>query len=135
MKKQNNKVYIAAPFFSKAQIETVERIEGFLEELKISYFSPRKEALIIEGKESSEEERKKVFLSNIQGMLSCDSAIAAIDDFDRGVLWEMGFLFANGIPIIGYTEYKERGLNVMLQQSVVGFVHGISELQKWIMPK
>ena len=126
------KAYIAAPFFNPAQVETVEKIKKLLDELKIPYFSPKDEAGNIEGIKSSKEERHAVFASNVHGMLGCTFAIAVIDDFDKGVIWEMGYLYANIISIIGYTDYPNRGLNIMLQESVCSFVHGIGELREKI---
>jgi len=123
-------VYIAAPFFDDFQVAIVEKIKNVLLEQGISFFSPKDELDIVEGKNFTFEERKKVFFGNINGMSGSNFAIAVIDDFDKGVLWEMGFLFSKNIPIIVYTNFEDRGLNVMLQCSVSEFVRGIDELKK-----
>ena len=49
------KCYIASPFFTKSQLDTVKLIEKSLDNAGIKYFSPRSEGVLIE---MTEEERK-----------------------------------------------------------------------------
>jgi nucleoside 2-deoxyribosyltransferase len=55
--------------------------------------------------------------------------LAVIDDFDAGVIWEMGYAHARGKSILGYSDIEGRGLNVMLAGCCnLGFVNGRSAL-------
>lgn len=122
------KVYIAAPFFNEEQIKVVQNIEDMLEREEIEFFSPRSEGTL---KQMSHEERVrnmgKVFDSNIAHMDWCTTAIAVIDGYDKGVLFEMGYLFATGKRIISYTS-NYKGINVMLNEAIDFHCESISGL-------
>jgi nucleoside deoxyribosyltransferase len=122
-------MYIAGPFFNDYQVSVIEKIKSLLTELGVEYFSPKDVNKNIEGEKGNLELRQKIFNDNINAMMMCDSAVAVIDDFDKGTIWEMGFMYGYNVPIIGYTEFKERGMNIMLSQSVVAFCHGVEELR------
>ena len=133
MNKISKEVYIAGPFFNEEQKAVIEKIKNILKELKISYFSPGDELPILEGKKSSKKDREKVFIGNCNGITYSNFVIAVIDDFDPGTLWEMGFAFNDGRPILAYSDVPDRGLNIMLEQSCVGFVNGEKELKQWLI--
>ncbi len=126
-------IYIAAPFFNEYQVSVVEKIKRLLDDLDYKYFSPKDANPVIDPTPSDSklnpELKKKIFMNNVDAMKFSSLAIAVIDDFDKGVIWEMGFLYSLGIPIIGYTNFADRGMNLMLEESVIGFVHGINELK------
>lgn len=116
---RDTKVYIAAPFFTPKQLLVVEMIEYELSNAKVEFFSPRSEGTL---KEMDAEERLAkmgdLFRSNIAHMDWCTHAIAVLDDYDKGVLFEMGYLYATDKKIIAYTNgYK--GINVMLNEAIV----------------
>lgn len=125
-------IYIAAPFFNDYQIGVVDKIIEVLEKEGIEYFSPKDEFPILEGRLSSPEERERVFWGNIQGIRDSNLMISVIDDFDRGVIWEMGYAFHMGVPILGYTDIEGRGMNIMLEMSCMGFVVGTEELEEFL---
>ena len=112
------KVYIAAPFFNEKQLDTVKDIESLLSKNYIEYFSPRSEGTL---KQMTGDERKnkmgKVFDSNIGHMDWCTHAVAVIDGYDKGVLFEMGYLYATKKKIVSYTNEYE-GINVMLNEAI-----------------
>ena len=124
-------IYIAAPFFNEAQIKVVEDIKKILTKLGKKYYSPKDENPTVEKDETmSKELRQKIFNNNVDAMHSSNLAIAVIDDFDKGVLWEMGFLYCISVNILGFTNFADRGMNLMLQESIVDFAHGIKELEE-----
>jgi nucleoside 2-deoxyribosyltransferase len=47
---------------------------------------------------------------------------------DAGTVWEIGFAYAKGIPVIGMVKDKESKVNVMLSESMDGIVRGYSKL-------
>lgn len=112
------KVYIAAPFFNEEQLDVVKDIEGMLLTNRIEYFSPRSEGIL---KQMTDEERRskmgKVFESNIGHMDWCTHAIVAIDGYDKGVLFEMGYLYATNKTMISYSNTYQ-GINVMLNEAI-----------------
>ena len=115
---EDKRVYIAAPFFNEDQLKTVKFLEDMLQVNKIEFFSPRSEGTL---KQMDHEERRskmgQLFESNIDHMDWCTHAIAVIDGYDKGVLFEMGYLFAEGKTIISYTD-KYEGINVMLNEAI-----------------
>lgn len=113
------KVYIAAPFFTVDQLLIVQKIEDVLDDIGIEYFSPRSEGTL---KEMSPQERSErmgeLFASNCSHMDWCTHAIAVIDDYDTGTVWEMGYLYATKKTIITYSAHYH-GINVMLNESIL----------------
>jgi len=124
--------YIAAPFFNEYQIEVVEKIKKILSKCNFSYFSPKDECEILEGRKSTIQQRLDVFLLNCRGMDYSGRAIVVIDDFDKGVIWEWGYLFARRKRVFAYTDFPERGLNIMLELSCEELVHGEIELEEYL---
>ena len=118
MQKSDMKVYIAAPFFNEEQLSVVKRIESYLRENGINFFSPRSEGTLVK---MSPEERKakmsELFQSNVNHMDWCTHCIAVIDDYDTGTVWEMGYLFATGKKIVSFSA-NYHGINVMLNESI-----------------
>jgi len=116
--KKGMKVYIAAPFFDKVQVNVVKRIEEVLHKAGIEYFSPRSEGTLIEM--NTEERAKKmndIFQSNVAHMDWSTHCVAFIDGYDKGTVWEMGYMFAKGKKIITFTN-SYYGINVMLNESI-----------------
>ena len=126
------RIYIAAPFFNVHQVSVVEKIKKILESFSIEYFSPKDELGILEGRESTNDQRQAIFEGNCKGIEFSGLVIAVIDDFDKGVLWEMGYAYAKGKKILVYSDVSGRGMNIMLSQSSVGMVNGIDQLQEWL---
>lgn len=125
-------IYIAGPFFNDYQTSIIEKIKKTLEDLGIEYFSPKDKNKNVEklpDEKIGKEFRQKIFIDNCMGMKDCNAAIAVIDDFDKGTIWEMGYLYAIGKPTIAFTDFPDRGLNIMLQESVVGFAKGFDDLK------
>ena len=113
------KVYIAAPFFSPEQLYVVKSIESLLEQNGIEYFSPRSDGTL---KDMTLDERRakmgEVFRSNVDHMDWCTHAIAFIDDYDTGTVWEMGYLYATHKKIVSFSD-NYYGINVMLNEAIV----------------
>ena len=120
-------IYFAAPFFNDAQRNLCDFVEGFETDVKPIY-SPRKDGGVLKPG-STNSERNDVFRGNTRAMDIARWVLAVIDDFDTGVLWEMGYAHARGIPTLGYSDVEGRGLNVMLAGSCdLGFTNGREDL-------
>lgn len=73
----------------------------------------------LEEFEPSAELRHKVFYDNFSNIDDADLLLAVIDNFDVGVMWEVGYAFACHVPIVTTTG-NNYGCNLMLAHSIVG---------------
>lgn len=136
------KLYLAGPFFNTEQVEVLENVEACAGRCGYEIFSPRVECFCPPG--ASIEQRNKSFQMNCSGIISSDFVLARIDDFDPGTIWELGFSFGirNGYDsptplqvrpkVYAYTTVPSRGLNLMLAQSVDGFLKGLPSVYKFL---
>lgn len=112
------RVYLAAPFFGPAQVAAVERLEVLLSRFAFDYYSPRKDGVL---QDMTPEERRRaartIFERNCSEINASSLVLALVDGRDTGVIWEMGYACASGVPIVTYTEH-DYGLNVMIKESV-----------------
>lgn len=126
--KPGKHIYFAAGFFNDEQRSLCDFVEG-LESEWTPIYSPRKDGGVLKP-DSSDQVRKEVFDSNTISIATANWVLAVVDDFDAGVMWEMGYAHAKGIPTLGYTDHKDRGLNVMLAGSCnLGFIQGRDDLE------
>lgn len=153
------RIYLAAPFFNKEEIEAIEKIENVLENSTHKYFSPRKQH---NGKPQLEKPgvRDQIFRRNYDEIAACDMVVAWVDrllpegksvwvvDFsepqvpdpvkgplyqpDIGTVWEMGCAFGLEIPTLMFTLFQpdERRMNLMLTEAVLGVCYGLENLSK-----
>ena len=116
------RVYLAAPWFTPDQLQTLNTIETALAQVKsIEVFSPRHEGGTI-SPNADAIERRRIFDSNVQGMESAHLAFAVMYK-DSGVAWELGYLFRATVPIVGVVpEALDGKINVMLANTFVDLV-------------
>ncbi len=125
--KAGEHIYLAAPFFNDAQKALCELIENLASDDNLIY-SPRLDGGVLRP-DSSNEERKEIFESNTEAIGNAAWVLTVVDDFDAGVLWEMGYAWGVKVPTLGYSDVPGRGLNVMLAGSCdLGFVNGFGDL-------
>ncbi len=116
-------IYFAAPFFSDDQRNLCDFVEELGSEIHPIY-SPRVDGGVLRP-DSNDAQRAAVFESNKVAIETADWVLAVVDDFDSGVIWEMGYAHAKGILTLGYSDVEGRGLNVMLAGSCnLGFING-----------
>lgn len=109
-------VYLASPFFKPEQIERIEFIENLLEKYGYTVFSPRKEFVVKPN--ATSEDRKKGFKGNCKAIDNCDFVIAVTDGKDMGTIWEAGYAYSSGIPILYFAEtLGNNDFNLMLAES------------------
>ena len=122
-------VYLAAPFFNDKQRNLCQFIES-MEGTDLLVYSPRRDGGMLEP-DSTIYNRNRIFKSNTAAINASRWILVVIDDFDPGVLWEMGYAHAQGIPTLAYSDVPGRGLNVMLAgSSELGFVNGRPDLNE-----
>jgi nucleoside 2-deoxyribosyltransferase len=123
------RIYLASPFFNPEQVAVVERIENLLTELKIDFYSPRKDGVLMNmTPEERKASTKRIFDKNVLEINKSSMILAVIDGKDTGTVWEIGYSAASGIPIITYTDHGY-GVNVMLKECVVAHVKGVDRLR------
>jgi len=122
-------VYIAAPFFNAGQLAIVEEIKLILENEDIEYFSPKDESMFKQG-----DEPMDILLMNCRAIKESEYVIVVTDDKDVGTIWEAGYSFASGVPILylwlGYKQ--DMKFNIMLAASGA-VAHNYGELVSQII--
>ena len=67
---------------------------------------------------------------SVVGVDNIDDAnlvVALIDDRDIGTIFEIGYAFAMGVPVITFTN-MDYGMNLMLAESVLAHCKGVEQL-------
>lgn len=106
MSSQKTKVYIAGPFFRDGERERIEKLRAFFDgdEFfdKYEFFYPMDHK--IPGGESmpNGEWAWNVFEMDVKELATSDMVVAIYDTHysDTGTAWELGFAFANHIPVL-----------------------------------
>jgi nucleoside 2-deoxyribosyltransferase len=124
----NHSVYIASPFFKPEQISRLEFIKNCLEQQGVNYFSPMDEFVC--PPDASGEVREQTFEANCEAICTSDFIIAVTDGKDVGTIFEAGFAFCFGIPIVYFCETLPPGapFNLMLSESAWRVVTSRTEL-------
>lgn len=108
--------YFASPFFNPEQVEREERMIAHLRKLGFIVFSPR-EACHLDAK-ASQQSREDVFKANCDAINSSKAVFAVTDGKDMGTIWESGYAYGIGKPIIYFAEtLGDNKFNLMLAQS------------------
>lgn len=126
------KIYLASGWFNSRQMETMDLVRDLLSELGFVVYAPYYDGLVL-SKESTEQERKNIFMENLRAIRNSDMMIAVVDDFETGTVWEMGYAYGalkQDQSVVLFSAVPGRGLNVMLQQSCDCFVIGVGMLEK-----
>jgi pfkB family carbohydrate kinase/Nucleoside 2-deoxyribosyltransferase len=89
------RIYLGGPFFNLGQRWLVELVREALRSLGGEVFSP------LHDVGSGAEEVAK---ADLDGLDSCGSMLALLDEDDPGTLFEAGWATSHGIPIVGYAE-------------------------------
>jgi nucleoside 2-deoxyribosyltransferase len=124
------KVYLAAPFFTPAQQQTLTAVEESLMTCSnVELYSPRQDGIVLNALPQEERAGKcrEVFETNCARLDWCDAVLAIIDGRDAGTIWEMGYAHARNKDIVTYTAH-DYGLNVMLQECVIAHVKNLTDL-------
>jgi nucleoside 2-deoxyribosyltransferase len=105
-------VYIAGPFFNQYETGIINRIKYILDTYRYEYFSPKDELMFKPGVTTPED----ILRANVNGLMAADLLIVVTDGKDPGTMFEAGWAFAKGVPMIyvWLTGTKEQKFNVML---------------------
>ncbi len=119
------KAFLAAPIFSTAEREFNSKLAEELRKRGYEVFLAQELPLL---SSESEEDKKKIFSMDIEGLEGSDVVVAVLDgiDVDSGVAFELGYAFARGKPIIGvktdhrcFSPYEEVNLMIEVPATIV----------------
>ena len=111
--------YLASPFFNEDQIEREERIKSLLRTYGYKVYSPREHGVV--GNLSDSVAVQETFNSNVEAINDSKKVLAITDRKDMGTIWEAGYAYGKGIPIVYYAEtLGDNPFNIMLSESGIG---------------
>ena len=119
--------YIASGWFNENQARDLENIKQTLDELGVKYFSPKDE--IVAKPDASPEEQEMIFKGNVDAITSGKFVVCNTRDKDLGTIFEAGFSYASGVPIVYYAEGLTGNFNLMLSRSGRAVATNVSELK------
>ena len=118
------RAYIAAGWFTDEQEAARLEVLRALKVAKIPAYSPKDDLLFVPGNDPYD-----VFNANVYEIRSCDFMVASTEGKDMGTLFECGYAYGAGIPIIYY--YTGTGpFNLMLSCSAFCVASNYSDLVK-----
>jgi len=127
-------VYVAGPLFTEYHRKHIEEIGIVCEKAGFAAYLPHKAAGVFKRDFSSS---RPFFEKDLKAMDSCSACVALLDgaDVDSGTAFEIGYLFAKGIPIIGLLNDcrifdSQKQLNLMISNSCVEIASSLEELGK-----
>lgn len=126
------KCYIASGWFSPEWLAELEEIKSTLDDLELSYFSPKDENLAKSDDAVSVQD--SIFNGNIEGMEDCDWMICNTRNKDMGSIFEAGYFHKLGKPIVYFCAGLPAGaqFNLMLAASGLAVWTNISDLKKYL---
>jgi len=127
-----NKCYIASGWFSPEWLQELEDIKSCLDDLGLSYFSPKDENLC--SPDSSVSFQDAVFNGNIKGMEDCDWMICNTRNKDMGSIFEAGYFHKLNNPIVYFCAGLPPGaqFNLMLAASGVAVCTSLEDLRRYL---
>jgi len=134
------KIYIAAPLFSKAELNFNKRIKDILMP-HFDVFLPQEDGDLLVDKvksgENSEIAKKRIFVQDTNAVKACDCLLIVLDGrtIDEGASFELGYAFALNKVCVGFQSDPRRllpsGNNPMIDESLVEVVTSFNELAEW----
>ena len=108
--------YLASPFFRPDQVEREERVKEKLRELGYRVFSPKEWSFL--KSDAGLDAQSGTFKGNCDAIKDSTAVFAITDTKDMGTIWEAGYAFGIGKPIIYFAEtLGNNQFNLMLAQS------------------
>jgi nucleoside 2-deoxyribosyltransferase len=107
------RAYVASGWWGKEQEKARIQILDACKFAELQVYSPKDDFLYIKGKTNPQE----VFEENIKQITNSNLVIASTVDKDMGTLFECGFSYSIGIPLIYYWPGGEGPFNLMLSQT------------------
>ena len=111
--------YLASPFFNDEQIERMHRVLDMLREWNYLVYAPFEHGVVKADDLASFAQ--EIFQSNIEAIKQSDMVLAITDGKDMGTIWEAGYAYGIGVPVVYYAEtLGDNPFNIMLSGSGIG---------------
>ena len=120
-------VYLASPFFTPDQVNSVRALETLIESCGYRCLSPSRDGIVIAA-ESTWEDRRQGFTWNTDSIESSQLVVANIDDRDQGTSYEMGYAYGQDKPIVTISLHNYE-VNLMLACGTLGHLKSLEELK------
>ncbi|MDN6251438.1 MAG: nucleoside 2-deoxyribosyltransferase [Lactiplantibacillus plantarum] len=125
-------IYLAGPWFTEGQPERLAKIEKLMDELELTYYSPRLDGIDLTP-DATEADRNAVFTDNVDHLKRAKLVVAVVDGFDTGTIWETGTAYGLDIPVAYYCETLADGtFNVMLAKSGNAVIENMTDLKAFL---
>lgn len=125
-------IYLAEPWFTEGQPERLAKIEKLMDELELTYYSPRLDGIDLTP-DATEADRNAVFTDNVDHLKRAKLVVAVVDGFDTGTIWETGTAYGLDIPVAYYSETLADGtFNVMLAKSGKAVIENMTDLKAFL---
>ena len=122
--------YIASGWFNENQARDLENIKSTLDEMGVKYFSPKDE--IVAKRDATLEEQEMIFKGNVDAITGGKFVVCNTRDKDLGTIFEAGFSYASGVPLIYYAEGLQGNFNLMLSRSGRAVATNVDELKEHV---
>lgn len=129
------KIYLASPFFNDAELEIMEKVRDILRAKGLDVFLPKEHQSPLEF--GTLEWRAATFKSDVDAIDNCDVMVAVNcqgNYDDAGTMWEIGYAFAKGIPVVVVNVTGET-INLMIADSLHSLLSSYDELQEYDFDK
>lgn len=130
------KIYLASPFFNAEELNRMEIVKSILRKKELEVFAPFEH----QNKHlefGSMEWREATFKSDVDAIDACDIMVAINcqgNYDDAGTMWEIGYAFAKGIPVILFNN-TDKTINLMIADSLHALIKSYDELEKYDFDK
>lgn len=125
-------IYLAGPWFTEGQPERLAKIEKLMDELELTYYSPRLDGIDLTP-DATEADRNAVFTDNVDHLKRAKLVVAVVDGFDTGTIWETGTAYGLDISVAYYGETLADGtFNVMLAKSGKAVIENMTDLKAFL---
>lgn len=124
-------IYVASGWFTPEQDEARKEILRTLNAYQYEFFSPKEDNLAKPC--MGQTTLTSIFKINLEEIDNADMVVASTVGKDMGTIFECGYAYAKGIPIIYYAPGLEGPFNLMLAKSahaVATTKRGLEELAK-----
>ena len=111
--------YLASPFFNPEQVERMNKVLNILRRYNYKVYAPMEHGVV--KADDTKEFANLVFKENCRAINNSLKVIAITDGKDMGTIWEAGYAYGRGIPVVYYAEtLGDNPFNLMLAESGIG---------------
>ena len=111
--------YLASPFFNDKQRERMSLVLDTLRDRGYVVYAPFEHGIV--AAEEDSDTIYKTFMSNVEAIQSSHRVLAITDGKDMGTIWEAGYAYGIGKPVVYYADTLGKNpFNLMLSESGVG---------------